>query len=139
MENFALLLMIPTALVGATVYRVIVLKLAARHPRIPKLLTPGSYAILALAALELLLLITLGPRRSGASFGVLFLLLHGTVFVLGTPALANVLVLRGKGSVASKGLVVVPLCTIVAEALLLLQYYVSERLCGCATRSGTCL
>jgi hypothetical protein len=48
LENFALLLMIPTALVGATVYRVIVLKLASRHPWIPKLLTPGSYVILAL-------------------------------------------------------------------------------------------
>jgi hypothetical protein len=82
------------------------------------------------AALELLLLITLGPVRTWVLVGLGFYLLHAAVFVLGTPALANLLVLRREGSVAAKGFIVVPLCMIAAEALLFLDFWIFESLFG---------
>jgi len=111
--------MIPAALAATSVYRWIVLESAARHAWIPSALKPASYGMLSLAAVDVLLLIAFGPIRSRVLIGPLFEALHAMVFLLGTPALENVLVLRGKGT--ARWFVTVPLSTIAAEALLFLQ------------------
>jgi hypothetical protein len=81
------------------------------------------------------LLVTIGAVRSRAIIGPAFYAAHFALFILGTPALANVLVLW-----PPKGVVrwfwAVPICAVFAVALVLLQYGVSEALYGVEGTGG---
>jgi hypothetical protein len=88
-----------------------------------------SIIVLSTFAVEVVLLAMMGAVRLQSVLGPLFYAVHLLVFVLGTPALANVLILRRIGKVPT-AFVVVPLCTAFALVLVLLQYGVSEALFG---------
>jgi hypothetical protein len=57
-------------------------------------------------------------------------LVHLAIFVLGTPSLANVIILRNSRATLRPWWWAVPVCTVFAVALILLQYGVSEALYG---------
>ena len=86
-----------------------------------------SYVVLGLFGLESILLIKFGAVASSGLVGPPFYAVHLAVFFLGTPALANLLLLR---SPPTKWFIVLPFCTVFAFVLVLLQYDVSERLYG---------
>lgn len=91
------------------------------------LLRWASFVVLVVFVVEIALLATVGAVRSRAAIGPLFYSAHLMVFFLGVPALANVLVLRRN---VKRWYVAVPLCTLFALVLVLMQYGVSEALFG---------
>ena len=80
--------------------------------------------------MEVLLLVTVGAVRARTILGPRFYAAHVALFFLGTPALANILVLRKGAGLLSRWYTAVPLCTGFALVLVLLQYGVSEALYG---------
>jgi hypothetical protein len=84
---------------------------------------------------ELALLATLGAVNSRALVGPSFYVAHVIFFILGTPALANVLVLR-RQSPFLRWYLAGAVCTIFAFCLVLLQYGVSEALYGIDGTNG---
>lgn len=71
-----------------------------------------------------------GPAQAFASIGSMFYAAHFALFVLGTPALANVLVFRSRGDRTGRWYVAAPICTAFAIAMTLMQYAVSEAIYG---------
>src|SRR5918995_6046106 len=87
-------------------------------------------SILIAFVIELLLLATLGAIRARAMLGPGFYAAHVLLFFVSTPALANALILRKRTGLVGRWYVAVPLCTLFALFLVLLQYGVSEALYG---------
>jgi hypothetical protein len=85
---------------------------------------------------EVLLLATLGAVGSRAFVGPAFYVVHVVFFLLGTPALANVLLLRSPEPLLRRWYVAGILCTAFAVCLVLLQYGVSEALYGIDGTNG---
>src|SRR5262245_55467873 len=77
--------------------------------------------VLAGLLIEVVLLITLGAVRSRGVIGPVFYVVHVVFFLLGTPALANVLLLRGRAPVIRRWYLAGVLCTTFAFCLVLLQ------------------
>ena len=73
---------------------------------------------------------TLGAVPSRAVVGPWFYVAHSVFFILGMPALANVLILRERGSLATRWCVSGVICTIFSLFLIVLQYVVAEALDG---------
>lgn len=126
-ENFGIIFSIPAAFIATAVYRILLLLAVGKCHWITRLFRPVSYVVLGLFGFELILLIKYGAVASRGLVGPAFYAVHTVVFFLGTPALANVLLLRTS---PAKWFVVLPLCTVFALVLVLLQYDVSERLYG---------
>jgi hypothetical protein len=129
MELFGIAASIPGAFILIALYRAVVLKVVARFQWAGTLLRPASYVVLGLFATELVLLATFGAVESRALIGPVFFTGHVIVFFLGTPALANVILLR-RTALLPKWYVVSSLCTVLAFILSLLAYHVSEQLFG---------
>ena len=130
MELFGIAASIPVAFVLIALYRAVLLKVVARFRWISTLLRPASYFVLGLFAAELVLLVTFGAIQSRALIGPVFFTGHVIVFFLGTPALANVILLREPTQPAPQWYVVSSLCTVLAFILVLLGFHVSEQLFG---------
>ena len=95
-----------------------------------QLIYVASVILLGSFLVELVLLVTLGAVRSRAVVGPEFDVAQLTFFLLGTPALANVLVLRGRSPLVARWYFAAVICTIFSFFLVLLQYGVSEALYG---------
>jgi hypothetical protein len=128
MEVFAILGSFPAAFIATAFYRLVLLGLVVRFQWIAKLAKRASYIVFALLVVEVILLLTLGAIQSRRLIGPVFSVCHLALFFLGTPALANVLILR-HGRSASWVLVSLP-CAALAVALTLMQYAVSDELFG---------
>jgi hypothetical protein len=130
MEIFALLLSFPGAVILSALYRVLLLKAISRFRWIPTLFAPASYIVLGLLAAEIILLAKFGAVRSRGLVGPSFAVAHAIVYLLGTPALANLLVFRGVSKATARWYVVVPLCSVLAWFLVFVEYDVSDQLYG---------
>jgi hypothetical protein len=97
MEVFSLLLVVLFALVLG--YCRFLVWLGAKTSRVPSLLSRISLVVLGLFAIELLLLVTLGLRRSGRLWGPVGNYFENRIGFLIVPlALANVLILGKRGT-----------------------------------------
>ena len=94
MELFGILLSIPVAFAVSMAYCVFLARVLRRFDRLRVFVYAASIVVLGMFLVELLLLASLGAVGSQTLIGPAFYLGHLTVFLLGTPALANVLVLR---------------------------------------------
>ena len=130
MELFGIVLSIPGAFVLSMIYCFVLKKVISRFDQVNLSFRVGSYIVLALFGLEVVFLITWGAVRSRGIFGPGFYGVHLLCFFLGTPALANLLVLRRRGGSIAKWYLAPILCTAFAFSLVLLQYGVSEALYG---------
>jgi hypothetical protein len=131
MEVFGILLSIPAAFVASGLYILFLIFVVRRFARASLWLWWSGVVILAFFAVELLLLATLGPVRSRAVVGPSFYPAHVALFLCGTPALANLLILRQRRAVALLwACAAVVSCTLFAFGSVLLQYAVSEALYG---------
>lgn len=128
MELLAIALSIPVAFVASFAYCLFIAKVVGRFDRVSRVLWWLSIAVLLWCGVEVSILGTVGAVRARTLLGPGFYVAHLIVFLLGTPALANVLLLR-RGT-RTRWYLVVPLCTVFAFALVLLQYGVSEALYG---------
>ena len=130
MELFGIALSIPGAFVLSMIYCFVLKKVISRLDQVSLSFRVGSYIVLILFGLEVVFLITWGAVRSRGIFGPGFYGVHLLCFFLGTPALANLLVLRRRGGSIAKWYLAPILCTAFAFSLVLLQYGVSEELYG---------
>ena len=130
MEIFGIFLSIPVAFAASMLYCRLLGKIVSRSGRWGRWLRLASKIVLGLFAIELVMLATLGAVRSRAIVGPSFYVAHILFFFLGTPALANLLILRTGGRSFSTWYVAATICTVFAFLLVLLQYSVSESLYG---------
>jgi hypothetical protein len=129
-EGFGILCSIPFGFVMSMVYCAILSHAIVRYETLRRSFYFASLAILFGFSCEVLLLTTLGAVRSRAFVGPAFYVAHIIFFFLGTPALANVLLLRRPRPLIPRWYLAAVLCTIFAFALVILQYDVSEALYG---------
>ena len=94
MELFGIVLSVPVAFVMSRSYCALLAKVVCRHEGLRRFLSLASLCVLGLFLLEIVLLLTLRAVRSRAMVGLCFYAAHVAFFFLGTPALANALVLR---------------------------------------------
>jgi len=136
MELFGIILSVPAAFVASTIYSFLLANIVLRLEPLRRLMFAVSVAVLAAIALEATLLVTLGAVRVRELAGPWFYAVHLLLFVLGTPALANVIVLRPRPKYFRSWFVAVPPCTVLALGLVLMQYAVSEALYGIDGHDG---
>jgi len=136
MELLGIVLSIPVAFVASMLYCLLLDRIVLKLEGTSRWLRTVSLIILVLFAAELILLVTLGPVRSRGLLGPGFYAAHIIFFSLGTPALANLLVLRPRRGVLAKWYVAAAVCTLFAFFLVLLQYSVSESLYGINDEDG---
>lgn len=130
MEVFGILFSIPVSFVASLVYCFLLTKFVVRQQTLSRLMWHVSVAVLIAFGAEILLLSTLGAIRARGLLGPGFYVGHVVLFFLGTPALANVLLLRRRPKRSVPWYVAVPFCVVFALVLVLLQYAVSEALYG---------
>lgn len=130
MEIFGIILSLPVSFVASVVYCFLLARFIVRLETLTRLMFLASAAILIAFAGEVILLLTIGPVRARGLLGSGFYVGHLIVFFLGTPALANVLILRWGAKRRVPWYAAVPFCTVFAFVLVLLQYSVSEALYG---------
>ena len=136
MELFGILFSIPVAFVMSMVYCAISVHAIRHVERLRRWLYVVSIGLLVGFISEVVLLATLGAIGSRAFVGPAFYVAHSVFFFLGTPALANVLLLRKRGPVVRGWYLAGALCTLFAFCLILLQYGVSEALYGIDGTNG---
>ncbi len=130
MELFGIIFSVPVAFVLSKFYCDFLANVVRSLGRVRLFLYNFSLIFLCLFLVELLLLVTLGAVRSRAIVGPGFSVADLLFFLLGTPALANVLILGERRSLVGKRYLAVTICTIFSFFRVLLQYAVSEALYG---------
>lgn len=136
MECFAILLSLPGGICVGLAYSLILDKIVSRLRRVATLFIWSSYVVLTGLAIEVVLLQTLGTVGNRTLLGPGFCLAHLIVFVLGTPALANVLVLPRRIPFFSRWYVAGVLCGFLFTFLVIMQYVVFEALYGIDGHNG---
>jgi len=136
MDFLGVLLSIPASFIASAIYCVLLEKFISRSLRLSQWFRAGSYIILAGLVIELLLLIIFGAVRSRTYLGPGFYVAHSIFFYFGTPALANLLVLRKRGGVFKLWFLTPILCSAFAFFLVILEYAVSETLYGVKGMGG---
>jgi hypothetical protein len=130
MEVFGIILSVPVAFVASLVYCFLLATFVVRVEMLRRTMWLVSVGLLIAFGVEVALLLTLGAVRARGVLGPSFSVGHVILFFLGTPALANVLILRKRPKRLVRWYLAVPLCTVFALVLVLLQYGVSEALYG---------
>lgn len=129
MEMFALVFSVPGAFVASLIYRFCMLYVA-RWTWVKYAFLAGSAIVLAGIVAEWLLLVVRGPVGARLLVGPQYFSIHSFLFLLGTPALINALVLPDPEGPRARAALVLPLATALAFVLLLLEYIVSDALFG---------
>jgi hypothetical protein len=135
-ELFGIVFSSPVAFVMSMAYCAILAHAIRRVERLRPWLYAVSIVLLVGFLGEVVLLVTLGAVGSRAFVGPVFYVAHSVFFFLGTPALANVLLLRKRGPLVRRWYLAGALCTVFAFCLVLLQYGVSEALYGIDGTNG---
>src|SRR5262245_57071030 len=130
MELLGIVLSIPAALIGSLGYCFFLSWFVTQRERLRRAMWLVSWGVLGAFVADVVLLSTLGATASGELLGPAFYVGHLIIVFLGTPALANVLILRKEPKRAIAWYAPVPLCTLFAVVLVSLQYGVSEALFG---------
>jgi len=130
MEIFGIILSVPVAFVASAVYCFLLARVVVHVEMLRRTMRLLSVGVLIAFGAEVILLLTLGAVRARALLGPGFYVGHVILFFVGTPALANVLLLRKTPKRLVRWYLAVPLCTVFALVLVLLQYGVSEALYG---------
>ncbi len=136
MELLGIISSVPIAFTCSMLYCLLAAKVISESQRLGYVFKFASIFVLAAFVFEIVLLITLGSVRSRGLFGPAFYVTHVTLFFLGPPALANVLILRTRPQKSGQWYVAGFLCTVFAFILVLLQYTVSESLYGIDGEGG---
>jgi hypothetical protein len=127
MELLGIFLSVPVALVISALYSLLAEKIVKKSKPACSFFRILSAIVLATFLAEVVMLIFLGTIRSHNILGSSFYTIHLIIFFLGSPALANILILRNNGF---RWYTAAALCTVFAFCLVLLQYSVSESLFG---------
>jgi hypothetical protein len=130
MECFAIVFSFPAGICAGLGYSLILDQIVSRFRRVAKVFVWTSCIVLTGLIIESALLAALGAVTCRGLLGPAFSGTHLIIFVLGTPALANVLVLPRKIPLLSHWYVAGVLCGFLFTYLVVMQYVVSEALYG---------
>jgi hypothetical protein len=137
MEMFGILLSIPGSFLASLIYAALVVAFVRPCEPLRRAFLAASIGVMGLLAVEVALLVRSGGALGArAAAGPAFAVGHLLVFVLGTPALANLLVLGRRASLGRLWWLAAFPCMAFAVALVLLQFSVSEALYGPDGASG---
>jgi hypothetical protein len=136
MEGFAIILSLPGGLFIGFIYAIVARALTSEFRWLIKPVLYTSIIILVCLVSELVLLATFGAVRSRSLLGPPFSLIHFINFVLGAPALANVLVVPRRMYYQGHQIVAGMAFGLMFTILVILQYCVSEALYGVNGDSG---
>ena len=120
MELFGIALSVPVACVASMLYCFFLDRVVLKFERPRRWIFFTSCFVLVCFAAELVMLLTLCAVQSGAILGRTFYVVHLTLFFLGVPSLANVLLLRPPRRFVVNWVVAGVLCTVFAFFLVLL-------------------
>ncbi|MBI5092018.1 MAG: hypothetical protein HZB26_06180 [Candidatus Hydrogenedentes bacterium] len=134
MESFGTLCSIPASFAAGAVYSILIGKFIRPHRRLSLYLVSVSAFVLIGIAVEVILLATVGVRRSRGLIGPAFYQIHSFCFFFGPPSLVNVIMLGPTRRF--HWLVPALWCAAFGLFLVLLQYGVFETLYGVESGTG---
>jgi hypothetical protein len=115
-ELFGILFSVPGAFVASLIYCLLLARVVTHIEPLRRVMWKGSLAVVLAFAVEVVLLLTMGPAQCRAIFGLAFYVAHLALFILVTPAVANLLVLWRPGGLI-RWYWAVPICTVVGVGL----------------------
>jgi hypothetical protein len=130
MEMLGLALAFPTVLVANLAYAAFAGLLLSRIGRLRPWLMWSSSAILALIALDIVLVATIGAVSSRQALGPSYWTLHLVGVFLGAPALANVLLIPGGRAWYHRWYLAAAICYVFGMFLVFFQVGVGDALFG---------
>jgi len=128
-ELFAVVLAVPAGFVASIIYSRI-LRFVLQRWRLGGVALWCSAAVLALLVVEWPALAFAGPVQLQRATNGAFYPLHVAVFLLSTPALATVLVVKQRDTWLGSWMAVGTMCAALSLLVVLTQYGVSEALYG---------
>jgi hypothetical protein len=134
MEGFSLLLSFPVAIVASLIYMIILEKTIKRWNFVSKLFVYVSVWVLVLFLLELACVSVFGPINLRRVIGSQYYMIHLYVFLVATPAMANIFALWFKFK--KRLMVGAIVCGVVGTSSALLQYTISNSLFGESGKTG---
>ena len=130
MEIIGLVLAIPAVMLANVLYVLLVRFIFVRFQTIRRWLLWPSYVVVALAVVDVVLIATLGAVASRYLLGSAFWGIHEIVFVLGAPALGNVLLLTNQSLWLRRWYGAAALCCVFGVFLVFFQVGVGDALYG---------
>jgi hypothetical protein len=130
MDVFGLVLGIPAVVVANIVYVLVARFGLIRFPRLRPWLIWTSFLVVVIAALDIIIVLTLGAVAARTLAGPAFWRVHLIAFVCGAPSLANVMILARQGMWFRHWYATAALCCLFGVFLLFLQVIVGGALYG---------
>src|SRR5262245_50943008 len=130
MEIIGLALAIPAVMLANVLYVLLVRFIFVRFQTIRRWLLWPSYVVVALAVVDVVLVATLGAVAARYLLGSAFWGIHETGFVLGAPALGNVLLLTNQSLWLRRWYGAAALCCVFGVFLVFFQVGVGDALYG---------
>jgi hypothetical protein len=130
MELFGIVLAIPAAFIASAIYAALLQRLVRDRARLSGALRAGGGVVLALLLAEGIAVVSTGAVRCRELLGPVFWVTHQALFVLGVPALVTRMALQPGRPWWSRWFVAAAAGAVLALAVVLLQYEVSEKLFG---------
>lgn len=136
MELFGIVFLIPGALIASAVYRLLLIFAVRRLPLIRPVFKMASYIVLTGVIADGMLLALSGAIGTRVAVGPLYYYVQMLTFLLGPPALMNLLVLSDPAKRHAEWWVSVPMCAVLAFVLVVQQSVVFETLYGIEGSDG---
>jgi len=136
MELFGIVFSLPASFVATSIYTIILKQVLRHWTRLSKPIQWTSYLIVILVFFEVFGVAVLGTLKLRSVIGAPYYPLHLFLFVLGVPALANLLQLQKRIPVLSKWYLTAMICMVYAFGLVFLQYAVTDDLFGIDGQGG---
>jgi len=130
MDVFGLVLAIPAVVVANIVYVLVARFGLSRLSRLRPWLLWASYLVVVIAAVDVIVVLTLGAVAARTLAGPAFWTFHEVVFVFGAPSFANALILTRRGVWFRYWYATAALCCLFGVFLLFLQVGVGGALYG---------
>jgi hypothetical protein len=130
MELLGLVIAIPAVVAANVVYALVARFGLTRLPRLRPWLLCVSYLVVAIAALDIIAVLTLGAVATRTWVGPAFSWFHLVVFLFGAPSLANVLILTRRGVWFRHWYATAALCCAFGVFLVFFQVGVGDALYG---------
>ncbi len=133
MEIIGLLLSIPVCLIVSVIYSRFAISAYQNEGLSAKILKLITWIVLPFLAIEVILLLSVGPVRAYQIFSKPFYLMHYLVFLTGPPSLTNVIAYQIKKkdwSKRKKIILVSVLCFVFSMSMVLNNVAVSEAIFG---------
>ncbi len=127
---FGILFSLPAAFIASSIYSAVLTRILKHWAHLEKIIKLPSIFILILIGIEVLGVALIGTLKLRLIVGEAYYPIHFVLFVLGVPALANLMQVQRRFPILSKWYVTAMICMVMGFGLVLLQYMVTDDLFG---------